>query len=119
MIVNKFTEKPEHNIYYFEVKYTKNNMDIKLKGILNNLNFMESHDIPYDIKFDADFKIYFIYYYPKNKSDENLLNIEHFNWYLWTNTVDRFRVMLVNNDFDEMTNKEEIEMILNTNKFNI
>jgi len=124
MNIQKFSEntiddKPNHVIYYYEVRYTNKNIIRKLTDILNILKFVELNSIPYDIKFDVDFKTYFIYFYPKNISDEKILIKNYFNWYSWQSTVDRFRTTLVNSFDDVIVHKEDIEMILSTNKFNI
>lgn len=124
MKLNRFNEnmkdgKPDHVIYYYECRYTKNNIIRKLTDILNILAFVELNKIPYDIKFDHDFKTYFMYFYPKNITDENILRKNNFSWYSWQSTVDRFRTTLVNSFDDVAVHKEDIEMIVRTTKFNL
>ena len=121
MTINRF--KPVHNIYYNEFSYEHKKIDIILNIILNILNIIESNNIQYDIKVDKDFKIFFLYCYPKNLYDEELLSNNHMIIYSLSNSVDkfvdRFRKNILKNDFDEYVDKEYIESILSTNKFNL
>jgi len=125
MIIKKNTDnvennKPYHNIYFAEYRYENKNIINISHKIIKIIDILESNDIKYDIKVDMDFNIYYLYCYPKNVEDERLINEYHYlTWYSLISTVERFRKTLINNDFDKNTNREDIEIILRSNKFNL
>lgn len=109
----------EHKIYYIEFPKSKR-ITNTLNNIIYYINVMENNDIEYDIKYDIDFKYYMFYCYPKTHEDELIVRNELLVWYSWTGTVQKFRESLTRSLFDDiLVKKDDIEMMIATNKFNL